>query len=232
MSTTHRPESIVEPSRQAPSAVTPPLAAERERVIEQLSAHFASDHLQLTELEHRLDRAYGAESVEELRALVADLPSAHPAPPPMSLPAPSLLAPPEHVPERGMLVAVMGGQERGGSWIVPRHLKVVAVMGGALIDLRQARFAPGVTDIEIFVAMGGVEVLVPPGVRVEDAMGATFMGGFEHRAGDADALSPDHPVVRLSGIAFMGGVEAATRYPGESARDARRREKELKKLRG
>ena len=51
------------------------------------------------------------------------------------------------------------------------------------------------------------------------------MGGFELKAGDAAALSPAHPVLRLSGLAIMGGVETETRLPGESARDAKRRRK-------
>ena len=38
-------------------------------------------------------------------------------------------------------------------------------------------------------------------------------------------------VLRLSGIAVLGGVEAQTRYPGESARDYKRRRREERKRR-
>jgi hypothetical protein len=120
----------------------------------------------------------------------------------------------------------MGGQERGGSWIVPRQLKVFVLMGGAEIDLREARFGPGVTEIEVFAVMGGAHIIVPPGVRVEN-MGAAFMGGFDLKAGDATALSAAHPVVRLSGLVIMGGVETETRWPGETAKEAKRRRRRL-----
>jgi uncharacterized protein DUF1707 len=199
-----------------------PLAAERERVVQTLSAHFAHDQLTLTEFEERLERAYNVTAVDQLRSLVADLPAAsRVATQGMAAVGPALV-PSSEVPPRGAIFAVMGGHERTGSWIVPRQLKVVVLMGGAEIDLRDARFGPGVSEIEVFVTMGGVNIIVPPGVRVE-SIGAAFMGGFDLKAGDATALSPAHPVLRLSGLAIMGGVETETRLPGESAKEAKRR---------
>jgi Domain of unknown function (DUF1707)/Cell wall-active antibiotics response 4TMS YvqF len=208
-----------------------PLATERERVVQTLSTHFAHDRLTMTEFEHRLERAYNLTAVDELRSLVADLPaiSAQPGTQEESI-APALV-PSREVPPRGAIFAVMGGHERTGSWIVPRQLKVVVIMGGAEIDLREARFGAGSTEIEIFVLMGGVTIIVPPGVRVE-SLGAAVMGGFELKAGDATALSPTHPVLRLSGLAIMGGVETETRYPGETAKEAKRRRRRARSERG
>lgn len=198
-----------------------PLAAERERVVQTLSAHFAHDQLTMAEFEHRLERAYELTAVDQLRSLVADLPALAMRAATGVSPGPALV-PSSEVPPRGAIFTVMGGHERTGSWIVPRQLKVVVVMGGAEIDLRDARFGAGVTEIEVFVLMGGINIIVPPGVRVE-SLGAAFMGGFELKAGDATALSPTHPVLRLSGLAIMGGVETETRYPGETAKEAKRR---------
>jgi uncharacterized protein DUF1707 len=205
------------------STTDSPLAAERERVVQTLSAHFAHDQLTLTEFEQRLERAYNVTAVDQLRSLVADLPPVSPsvATQGMAVVGPALV-PSSEVPPRGAIFAVMGGHERTGSWIVPRQLKVVVLMGGAEIDLRDARFGAGITEIEIFVTMGGVNIIVPPGVRVE-SIGAAFMGGFDLKAGDATALSPAHPVLRLSGLAIMGGVETETRLPGESSKEAKRR---------
>jgi hypothetical protein len=55
--------------------------------------------------------------------------------------------------------------------------------------------------------MGGLEVTVAPGVRLETD-GFAFMGGFEDRVDDPGATARDAPVVRVTGIAIMGGVEA------------------------
>lgn len=208
-----------------------PLAAERERVVQTLSAHFAHDRLTMTEFEHRLERAYNITAVDELRSLIVDLPALSARDATDSMSVGPVLVPSSEVPARGGMFAVMGGHERTGSWIVPRQLKVVVVMGGAEIDLREARFGPGVTEIEIFVLMGGVNIIVPPGVRVE-SLGAAFMGGFELKAGDATALSPSNPILRLGGLAIMGGVETETRYPGETAKEAKRRRRRARSTPG
>jgi hypothetical protein len=206
-----------------------PLTTERERVVQTLSAHFAQDQLTLTEFEQRLERAYNVSAVDQLRSLVADLPALSPRTGVQEAGSPvPALVPSSEVSPRGAIFAVMGAQERGGSWVVPRQLKIVVLMGYAELDLREARFGPGVTDIEVFVMMGGVGVIVPPGVRVE-SIGAAFMGGFELNAGDASALSPAHPTLRLGGVVIMGGVETETRLPGESVKEAKRRRRRARR---
>src|SRR5687767_11326557 len=108
---------------------------------------------------------------------------------------------------RERLIAIMSGIVRRGLWKVPRRLRVVAVMGGVDLDFRQAELTPGVTEIRVFVFMGGLQVRVPPGVRLETD-GVAIMGGFEDRVHDPGAARPDAPVVRVTGIAIMGGVDA------------------------
>jgi hypothetical protein len=212
------PDRASAPPGQAPATL--PSVAERERVVQALSTHFANDRLSMDEFEDRLERAYKAVATPQLAALLADLPALDAAD--AAARAPAFLAPPGEVPARGVMIAVLGASERKGSWIVPRRLKVFAFMGGAELDLREARFAPGVTEIDVTAIMGGVEIIVPPGVRVE-SFGAAFMGGFDAHAGDAAALSALNPVIRLSGIAIMGGVEAKTRALGERKGRGRRR---------
>lgn len=201
-----------------PSAQAAPTASDRERVVQALSAQFANDRLSMDEFEERLERAYKAVSLAQLSSVLADLPAQAGA---LSGGAMPMLVPSSDVPPRGVMIAVLGATERRGSWIVPRHLKVFAFMGGAELDLREARFGPGVTEIDVTVIMGGVEIILPPGVRVE-SFGAALMGGFEAQAGDATALSPLNPVVRLSGMALMGGVETKTRPRGERVGKKRR----------
>lgn len=189
-----------------------PSADARERVVQALCLHFASDRLSVDALEDRLERAYRATSMGQLDDLLADLPSL--AGDKSDPGGAVLLAPPSAVPARGVHLAVMGGSSRRGSWIVPRHLKVFALMGGAELDLRNARLSPGVTEIEVFAVMGGVEITVPPGVRVE-TVGTAFMGAFATDAGEALALDQTQPVLRVSGLVIMGGVDTKVRRPGK-----------------
>ena len=189
----------------------------RDRVVHDLGVHFANEDLTMDELERRLEVAFRATTPAELAELIADLPPLAPevgaAPAVQARRAPVATA---GVPERGVLVAFMGGTGRAGSWLVPRHLKVVAIMGGAELDLRKARFAPGVTEIEVLAVMGYVGVIVPPSVRVE-MTGVAVMGGFGTDTADQDVSDPDQPVVRLSGLAFMAAVEAEVKRPSTKA---------------
>lgn len=195
---------------------TEPGALERARdeVLERLGIHYAHDDLTIKELEARLELAFRARSAASLDELVADLPSLHRERSRDETSYSTTEVP--IVPARGMLAAIMGGNVRKGSWAVPRHLKIVAIMGGVDLDLRQAVLSPGVTEIEILTVMGGVGIAVPPGVRVE-TMGIAIMGGFDASAGDVTSLDPDQPVIRLSGIAVMGGVEARIKAPNAKA---------------
>jgi hypothetical protein len=95
-------------------------------------------------------------------------------------------------------------------------------MGGVVLDFREALMAPGVTEVWIFTLRGGAEILVPPGLSVESD-GVAILGGFEHRDDAPLHDLPDRPLLRLRGLAVMGGVEVSIRLPGESARDARKR---------
>jgi hypothetical protein len=174
-----------------------------------------------------LSLVYGAPTSAQLHGLVAELPALDRRK--LDSGNSPMLAPSALVPNRGVVIAFMGGAERTGSWLVPRELKVWAALGGALIDLRDAKFAPGITEIDVTAFMGGVEIIVPRGVRVE-TIGAAVMGGFGSNAGDATALDPAQPVLRVTGLAIMGGVEVKVQKPGkrtlkkfEAAMDAVRR---------
>lgn len=195
-----------------PLLPTPAAVAERERASTQLSLHYAAGQISMTELESRLTRVYQSQSSDDLDDLLADLPMLSTEKLDAGMVA--ALVPTSAVPARGVLMAFMSGVSRTGSWVVPRELKVFAFMGGAELDLREAKFAPGVTEIDVACVMGGIEILVPRGVRVE-VLGGAFMGGFVADAGDAGALDPAQPVLRVSGFVVMGGVDVTVKKPGK-----------------
>lgn len=207
-----------------PTPAPVPLEQTRDRVVHQLSEHFAHDNLTAEALEERLDRAYQAKTLDDLRALVSDLPVIHQDAPlagPRTYVSPSAGS---HVAERQIIVGIMGGAEKKGVWTPARQIYVVAMMGGAQLDFRDARFGPGVTEVIVFALMGGAEIIVPPGVHV-DLNGVALMGGFGQTGSAPPPTDPDAPVLRIGGFCMMGGVEVNIRYPGERPRDAREREK-------
>jgi hypothetical protein len=204
------------------------LRQQRERVIEALTVHFADDHIDADDFERRVDLAYRAHSLEELDAVRTGLPALRTdrtggtegtalAEAPVRA-----LASPGDVRDRQLVVAILGGTERKGAWTPARQVNVLAVMGGVELDFREARFGPGVTELTVFAMMGGVEILVPPGLRVQSD-GFGLLGGFEGLDQDPPSNDPDQPTLRIRGIAIMGGVDITERRPGETAGDRKRR---------
>lgn len=223
-------------SQPFPASIPVPLEQTRQHVIQQLAEHFAADNLSVEALEERLDRAHQAATLDDLRALVSDLPVVQPGQ--QAYAAPRTYVSPAtgaHVSERQIIVGIMGGAEKKGVWTPARQTFVVALMGGVELDFREARMPPGVTEVVIFAVMGGAEIIVPPGVHI-DMNGFAFMGGFGQTGYAPPPLDPNAPVLRIGGFALMGGVEVNIRYPGEKNREARQREKlerqEQRRLRG
>ena len=95
-------------------------------------------------------------------------------------------------------------------------------MGGIVLDFREALLLPGVTEIHVLALLGGAQIIVPPGLSVE-VSGTAIMGGFGHVERIPEQLDPDRPVLRVHGLAIMGGVAVETRLPGESEAEAHRR---------
>ena len=194
---------------------TPTLAAlrhRRELTIARLCEHFARDHLLPEELEELIDRAHQAKSLAALDHLLEGLPE---LPSEQSHTGTAVVGPVDRD-SQAVVVAMMAGVERKGAWTPSETNYVVAVMGGSLLDFREARLPPGDTNIVVFAVMGGVEIIVPPGLRVE-SNGIGIMGAFEH-AGAAGDTAGGGPVLRISGLAMMGAVEIKVRHPKEDKR--------------
>jgi hypothetical protein len=202
-----------------------PLQARRDETITALCEHFSRDHLTLEEFERRLDQAHQVQTTRELTGLLQDLPAL--AAPPADTSAHSTARVPrvsQHAREQQHFVAVMSGFERRGQWQPARKNFCYAFMGGVGLDFREALLPPGETEVTVIAIMGGAEIIVPPGLRV-DCQGIAIMGGFDHRE-EMSTHDPNAPTLKINGFAMMGGVEITVRHPGESARDASRRRKE------
>jgi hypothetical protein len=178
-------------------------SARRDHIIDRLSSGYAAGTLEVDELERRLALAHDARTPAELDALVTDL-----------VPAATTVA---LVPAQRTRV-VLGAVERTGPWTVPPRLEVRVLWGHVLLDLREARLAPGGTTIDLHVTMGHVHVIVPPGVAVEVAA-SSFLASVDEHVGPGPA--PGGPSVRVVGRVKLGNVEIETRRPGESAGDTR-----------
>ncbi len=147
-------------------------------------------------------RAYRVVLDPEGRGGSAKAPQTGGAPHPKTAPQPTG-SQASHARTHGSVYAVMSSSQRRGSWQVPEILTVVAVMGSIDLDLRDAHFGPGVTEIKTTNVMGSIDISVPDDVMVEcDGIG--FMGQFDEKVRRTPGLSSASPVVRVSGLALMG----------------------------
>ena len=182
--------------RPVPSAeAVVPVSERRERVVALLSHHFAAGALTMEEFERRVSSVYGATTGVALDDLVADLPAITNAS--------------DTPPAEGKLSAILSHTARHGTMVVPRHLRLVVLMGNVELDLRDATFAPGVSEIEVSATLGNVEITMPPGVRVE-CLGGALLGSFESRVRptqSAGAAAASDTIVRVLGRATLSSVD-------------------------
>lgn len=181
--------------------------ADRHRVADILREAAGEGRLEIDELDDRLDATFKAKTYADLIPITVDLPAAGAAP---SLPvsqassvtgkSPAVFA--DHPIESQLYVAIMSGVDRRGVWTVPATGNVIALMGGAELDMRQAQFSAQETVIYANAIMGGVNITVGPDVQVV-MQGVGIMGGY---VGPRGIEPTGGPVLRVKGLALMGGV--------------------------
>jgi hypothetical protein len=164
--------------------------ADRDRAVAELREHAVAGRLTLEEFGERVDQAYAARTRGELDVVQRDLPAA------------SVV----RAPTRRFALAVMGGLTWRGRFRLPQQSTVVAVMGGANIDLRSAQVESPEITLRTWAIMGGVNVTLPPNVEAD-------LGGFSLMGGRNDQTRrPRHPAarVRIRAYSLMGGVNVRT----------------------
>lgn len=197
---------------------------DRNKVAAALSQAFSQGKLDYEEFDERTRQVWGMRYRDELltplqdllpdpaQVLEGQLPAVRPdnAPAPAGHMVPSLR---QMTGEQGgdrISLSIMGGTEKQGDWLcAPGHVSL-ALMGGNEIDLRHARLGSRETTIYAVAVMGGIDIIVPEDMRViSDGVG--IMGGFGFET-DKDVslrhqdLPADAPVIRIRGVALMGGV--------------------------
>jgi Domain of unknown function (DUF1707) len=196
-----RPLEARPPETRAAEARPPALRAsdaERDAAVERLKTGLVEGRLSDEEFDQRMRAALTARTRADLERLLADLPAA------ASSAAPAVRAQPAD----RFLLSFKGQLQRRGRWQVPERSTTVAYKGGYHLDLRAAELRAPVTAITVVAYKGEVEIVVPPGVRVE-LRGMTYGGRWVDDAADED-LPPDAPVLRLRGLAYKGVVHART----------------------
>ncbi len=186
--------------RPADGGPLPALLGRREQVLDLLSKHFAAGHIELEDMERRMEIAARAVTASDLESALSGIVRAQPAAPAAGT------AVAKSRPRVRRTVAFLGGHHREGRWTAPLEHKATAVMGGVQLDYRDAVFEGAASELELFVMFGGVQIIVPPDLDVE-VDGSAILGGLHNGAMEIEgtARRPHRLVVHARVI--MGGVD-------------------------
>ena len=182
--------------------------AERQAVVDRLSAACGDGQLTLDEFSERSGEAWAAVTRGQLEEMTRDLRLPVQA---TTSTAPAADADQAAPPRRRWMVAIMGGEHQRGRWRAERRLGAFALMGGIQIDLRDATLESDEVDITVWSVMGGVHIIVPEGIPV-DFSGLMLMGGRSNRSSRVEPL-PGAPKIRIRGYGMWGTIIVQSRPP-------------------
>jgi hypothetical protein len=179
--------------------------ADRDQIAQVLQAAFAEGRLDDDEFDERMRAALTARTSADLEKLTTDLPDGPPRPVP---------ARPGAAKSPGKFaIAYKNSIRRGGRWRVPGRFTSVVYKGSGWLDLRAAELTAADTTVLAVAYKSRIDVLVPPGVRVElDGFGVSK--GWSEQEELESLLPRGAPVVHVRGIAYKGTIEVSTRPPG------------------
>jgi hypothetical protein len=186
---------------------------DRARVTELLDQAYAEGRLTFDEHQQRADLARAARTFADLTPLTSDL-APHPGHEDLAVPSaaippvafdehPGLRIDPSHQSPTETALAIFGGSDRTGIHRVPATTNAIAIFGGVSFDLSDAILEARTVTFNIGAAFGGVEIKVPPGVRVVSKVVPIF-GGVSSKARTSD---PSAPTIILQGLVLFGGVD-------------------------
>lgn len=176
--------------------------ADRDSAAAVLNNALAEGRLTPEEHSERLDSVYAAKTHAELVPLLDDLPGQHAVA--LQGPGPSAeLARPGY---GGRIAAIFGGATRKGAWHAEPVISVLTVFGGTELDFRDAILPGKEIILKSTTVLGGVEIIVPPEMRVVDN-GIAILGGRQITGNPGEAACLDAPVLRVEGTCVLGGIE-------------------------
>jgi len=156
----------------------------------------------LTTAEHseRMERAYSARTLGDLVGLTKDLVA--PADQPIRLDA------------RWTVSGIFASERRSGHWVVPDVLAVTAVFGEVVLDLTSALLQSQRVTIYATLIGGRLELIVPPGMTVQQVPAGSGGQGTAARAARSHQPAPaGAPVVEVRRVVPGGRIRVVTPQP-------------------
>ena len=190
---------------------TPPRPApeRRDQVLDLLTQYFTAGRIELEDMERRMEVAARAATNAELESALSGL---RDTPVRRETPSGAVPAPmgPDRPKGKKASLAFMSGMNRKGRWFPAQRHVGAALMGGIVLDFREAELEPGTTEVSLWVLWGGVDIVVPPDLDVE-VEGFAIMGGLRELSQHPAPLETQTRRLRIRARVLMGGVDVKVR---------------------
>lgn len=168
---------------------------EREQAVAVLHEAVGGGYLDLGEFEQRSQTVYAAKTRGDLRAALADLPTAAAIFPPAGSALPSRL-----IGGADTISVDWATVKRRGRWEVPAHLVITGSMGTADFDLGQALIPATGCVIEVLASWSTVRLRLGNAIVARsDGFAGGSMSTLKDKAGPPTA--PGGPIVEIRGHA-------------------------------
>lgn len=171
--------------------------SDREAAAERLRVAAGEGRIDLTELEDRLERAFGAKTYRELNELLADLP-----------PAQSLSAEFNALPGAETLIldttVTNINLKQSGRWIVPQRIIAKCTRSLIRIDFTQASCEHREVVVEASCGTGWITLVVPHGWAVLIDASSTNTANIHNKAhGPVDPNTPRITVIAHPRLGYV-----------------------------
>lgn len=186
-----------------------PTAKLRDYLLDELVRCYSLEAIDMEDFEKRSSLVAKAESRAEMLAQVQDLPVLQPeaeAEKPrqrQASPNQSWKLETGAARQHDAAIAIFSGSESKGVWHSARHISALASFGGIVIDFRKAYIPPEGVMVSCLCLFGGLDIIVPPGIKVS-TRGAGIFGGFDRV--NCEAEDAQTPEIVVEGLAVFGGI--------------------------
>ena len=171
--------------------------SDREAAAERLRVAAGEGRIDLTELEDRLERAFGAKTYHELNKLLADLPSDRSLSAELNaLPGPETLILDTTVTNINL--------KQSGRWIVPQRIIAKCTRSLIRIDFTQASCEHSEVVVEASCGTGWITLVVPHGWTVVIDASSTNTANIRNKAhGPVDPNAPRITVIAHPQLGYV-----------------------------
>ncbi|MDN0200361.1 DUF1707 domain-containing protein [Streptomyces sp. S.PNR 29] len=148
--------------------------ADRDRVVDVLSAAAADGRLTAEELDGRVEAALSARTMGELAVLTADLPTV-------------LGGDPVEAKEVVRIEQEGASTRRDGDWVVPRRMEIQSAWGEVTLDFTRAVIVCDTLHLDLDIRGGALKLVTRPGIVVDtDSLVTHYATTKTRHTGGAD----------------------------------------------